>query len=80
MSASALRQVLISRMIPMEPGRITVADLHSCLKSRGILVSRRTVQRDLNDLSTILDMQCHYNGRARYWYIINREQGSVCRL
>ena len=72
MSSSALRQFFLSRSIPTEPQSISCADLHGKLIDNGFLVTRRTVQRDLNDLSIILDVQCRKIGKMHYWYLSKR--------
>ena len=72
MSSAAIRQILISRMIPQEPRMVTVSRIHSFLEEYGITVSRRTVQRDLRDLSSVLDLQFRRCGKVQYWYYSNR--------
>ncbi len=77
MASAGVRQIMISRLIPQEPGGITVTGLHARLLDSGILVSLRTVQRDLNELSTILDLQYRTIGRVRYWYQSRRGHPSM---
>jgi len=46
------RQWAILRLIPREPRSISAADLHARLKDMGFVCSRRTVERDLNQLES----------------------------
>lgn len=68
MAEAAIRQIIISRMIPTEPRSISTAEIHGRLQRRGMSVTRRTVQRDLNDLSVIFDLQCSIDGRVHRWF------------
>src|SRR5687768_2309629 len=51
-----LRQWTMLRLIPRSPARIAVKDLQEQLRDADFLVTRRTVQRDLADLSTVFPL------------------------
>ncbi len=46
------RQWHMLRLIPRAPGKITARELHSRLLSHGYDIKKRTIERDLIDLST----------------------------
>ena len=53
MADSGLRQILILKKLPREPRAISTKQLHAYLIDLGYTVSIRTIQRDLQTLSTI---------------------------
>lgn len=53
-----LRLFALLRLIPTEPRRIATSTLLEKLKERGFSVTLRSIQRDLNRLSTPFSLQC----------------------
>ena len=62
------RQWEILQLIPPRPPGITCADLHKKIVSAGFKVTRRTIERDLNDLSKPFALQCNDKGTPQGWY------------
>lgn len=58
MSDTFLRYLLILQEIPCAPRRTDSATLARALEERGLRVTRRTLQRDLEKLSRVLPLQC----------------------
>lgn len=56
MSSAIVRQWLILSLLPKAPRRIDAAALEERLKERGTPVHRRTIQRDLLELSAIFPL------------------------
>lgn len=52
------RLLALLRLIPTEPRRISTPTLQEKLKDRGFSVTLRSIQRDLNRLSTAFSLQC----------------------
>ncbi len=52
------RLLALLRLIPTEPRRISTPTLQEKLKDRGFSVTLRSIQRDLNRLSTPFSLQC----------------------
>jgi len=69
MAESGIRQVIISKMIPTAPRSISTAEIHDRLRQNGFYVTKRTIQRDLNDLSTIVNLRCSAAGRTNRWFM-----------
>ncbi|MBF0261209.1 MAG: WYL domain-containing protein [Magnetococcales bacterium] len=57
-SDTLLRQWAMLRLIPRQPRRISTTDIWGRLKDQGYCVDVRTVQRDLDKLSTIFPLVC----------------------
>lgn len=53
-----LRLFALLRLIPTEPRRIATPTLFEKLRDRGFSVTLRSIQRDLNRLSTPFSLQC----------------------
>lgn len=63
------RQWAILRLIPREPRAISAADLHLRLKDMGFGCSRRTVERDLNQLESFgFGLTCDDTAVPNLWY------------
>lgn len=63
------RQWAILRLIPREPRAISAADLHVRLKDMGFGCSRRTVERDLNQLESFgFGLTCDDTAVPNLWY------------
>jgi len=61
--------VMLSR-IPRQPRKITVSELKSILVGEGYTVTTRTIQRDLEKLSSSFPLSNDSEGRTNYWYWI----------
>lgn len=62
------RQWEMLRKIPTHPRRITAAELTAFLKEQGFPVSKRTVERDLNDLSALFPLSCNSESFPYQWH------------
>ena len=62
------RQWELLRHLPKRSPGITVAGLSTCLQSAGFAISRRTIERDLRDLSIVFPLQCNDAGTPQGWY------------
>ena len=63
------RQWAILQLIPREPRSISAADLHVRLKDMGFGCSRRTVERDLNQLESFgFGLTCDDTAVPNLWY------------
>ena len=54
--------------LPKRESGITVTELLARLESSGFNISRRTVERDLNDLSLVFPLQCSEGITPQAWY------------
>jgi len=66
--SSSLRQILLLRYIPREPNKIDTTALHSKIKSEGYQVSERTIQRDLEQLSTLFGLCADEESKPYRWF------------
>jgi len=55
------------RLVPRAPRSVTVNRLTDQLSGSGYEINIRSVQRDLNTLSTIFDLRSYREGRTTYW-------------
>jgi len=62
------RQWAMLKRIPRDPQRITVAELDNYLREEGYIIDRRSIQRDLDKLSTLFPLNCEVEGRTYYWF------------
>ncbi|WP_145129079.1 YafY family protein [Pseudomonas sp. URMO17WK12:I11] len=62
------RQWELLRHLPKRSPGITVSELLARLTGAGYVVSRRTVERDLHDLSLVFPLQCNDGGTPFGWY------------
>lgn len=62
------RQWQILQLVPVRPPGITARAVQELLAQSGITVSKRTVERDLNELSLVFDLTCMETGQAQGWY------------
>lgn len=67
MPDSTLRQIEMLRLVPRAPRSVTVNRLTDQLSGSGHEINIRSVQRDLNTLSTIFDLRSYREGRTTYW-------------
>ncbi|KPV39981.1 hypothetical protein AN478_07285 [Thiohalorhabdus denitrificans] len=61
------RQWLILQQIPRQPQSKSTAELHEVLREEGLEVERRTVQRDLERLSTLFPLCADPDGPGYRW-------------
>ena len=62
------RQWELLQHLPKRAPGITVSELLSRLVSAGYSISRRSVERDLRDLSVVFPLQCNNGGTPFGWY------------
>jgi predicted DNA-binding transcriptional regulator YafY len=67
MSDTLLRQWKMLRLIPRFPRKIEVGALMAQLEAAGYQVTRRTLQRDLNDLSSVFPLQSDTRNTPYGW-------------
>jgi len=68
MDYTLIRQWAVLRMIPRHPRRIDAPSIHKKLESMGIYVTLRTVQRDLNDLSSVFPLRSDQLRPQGWWF------------
>src|SRR3546814_15726339 len=66
LSTTIERQIAMLRAVPREPLRRTVFELVQMLCDEGHDVTTRTVQSDMNELSTLFTPTCALVGRTPY--------------
>lgn len=71
------RQWELLRLLPTRGHGITAADLASRLQDRGFIVSKRTIERDLTELSTLFGIVCNDKGMPYGWYWMNGEPADL---
>lgn len=62
------RQWELLQQLPKRAPGITVTELLNRLKGSGYSISRRSIERDLRDLSLVFPLQCNDNGTPFGWY------------
>mgnify|MGYP001254009988 FL=1 len=65
-----LRQHLLLQLVPEAPRFISTSTLQEKLAERGFPISLRTVQRDLNHLSTLFPLVAEKHGQRNVWFFI----------
>jgi predicted DNA-binding transcriptional regulator YafY len=73
MSATATRNTIsrqweLLRSLPARPPGITAQELVTLLDEAGFSVSKRTIERDLVELSTLFPLQCNDKSTPYGWY------------
>lgn len=68
-----LRQWLMLLRVPQAPSRRSTTEIAQYLREQDYDVTARTVQRDLEKLSTYFSYTCETEGRTNYWFF-PREQ------
>jgi len=63
-----MRQWAILNHLPKRPPGITASELQVKLVEMGFNVTKRTVERDLNDLFRFFQFQCNDKGKPYGWY------------
>lgn len=67
MASAIVRQWLILTMLPRPPRRIDSGTIESRLRERGVLVHRRTVQRDLIELADVFPILSDERAKPYGW-------------
>lgn len=67
MSETVMRYIKMLELVPRHAAGITVADLHAKLRSLEFKVDRRSVERDLNNLSALFPITSS-ESRPSLWY------------
>lgn len=73
MSETYLRQWSMLRSIPRKPRKITSSELLLILESENYLVSKRTIERDLNSLSLVFPIGCDDRNKPFGWQWMGNE-------
>lgn len=63
-----LRQWTMLRAIPRQPNRRSTGEIVNLVSTAGFRFSKRTIERDLDNLSSIFPYTCDEEGRAKFWY------------
>lgn len=71
------RQWELLRLLPSRQPGITAADLARRLQDNGFVVSKRTIERDLSELSTLFGIACNDKGMPYGWYWMNGEPADL---
>ena len=72
---SVFRQWNLLRLVPPHGRAKSTSDLHQALADQGIEVDVRTIQRDLNALSTKFPLVSFTEGRTNYWHWLQGAPG-----
>lgn len=73
MADSAYRQILMLRKIPRLPQTVSTGRIHEYLQHQeGFDISLRSVQRDLNSLSTVFPLVSTQQGRETHWSFLEK--------
>jgi hypothetical protein len=67
MSSAIVRQWLILSMLPLRPRRIDTSAIEARLRSRGIDIHRRTIQRDLIELAEVFPIVADERAKPFGW-------------
>ncbi|MBC8386266.1 MAG: WYL domain-containing protein, partial [Gammaproteobacteria bacterium] len=65
---AAVRQLLMVQRIPAYPRKVSSAELMQYLEGEGFSVNLRTVQRDLNMLSSVLPLEVDDRNKPHGWF------------
>ncbi len=68
MAEPTWRKSAMVRLIPRFPRKITVAELQRLLAAEGYPTTRRTIERDLHEVSRKCEVACDEGGRPVGWY------------
>lgn len=72
---SLLRQWHMLRMVPRAPARITSGNLHARLEQEGFKVTKRTVERDLKELSSVFPIELDDRDKPFGWSWVREGAG-----
>ncbi len=67
MGSALVRQWLVLSMLPHPPRRLDAATIEARLRARGVEVHRRTIQRDLVELSRIFPIVADLRSKPYGW-------------
>lgn len=67
MSDTLFKRIQILKLLPKFPARISASSIHSKLESEGFKLTKRTVQRDLNDLAKLFAIESDGNKDIPGW-------------
>jgi predicted DNA-binding transcriptional regulator YafY len=62
-----LRHLTMLRQLPRSGSGISVKEISEALEAEGFFPSKRTIERDLNELSTILALECNDKSKPHGW-------------
>jgi predicted DNA-binding transcriptional regulator YafY len=68
MNDACLRRIQTLRLLPKAPARIGVTRIHEALVGQGFEIDKRSIQRDLNTLSTLFAIESDGNKDIPGWY------------
>jgi len=68
MSDTVMRQWQMLRMVPRFPSKIDTTTIKHALEAESFEVSQRTIQRDLEKLSSIYPLECDDRSKPFGWY------------
>jgi len=71
------RQWELLRLLPSRLPGITATELANRLQNSGFVVSKRTIERDLSELSTLFGIACNDKGTPYGWYWMNGEPADL---
>lgn len=71
------RQWELLRMLPTRPPGISASELANKLQDAGFVVSKRTIERDLIELSSLFGIACNDKGMPYGWYWMNGEPADL---
>lgn len=71
------RQWQVLRLLPTKPPGITSRELVEKLEREGFTVTKRTVERDLGELSTIFGIACNDKGMPYGWHWMKGEYADL---
>lgn len=63
-----IRQWHTLRAIPRYPSMQSTTELYQTLRDLGYSVTKRTVERNVDQLSNIFPISCEQRGRSQYWF------------
>jgi predicted DNA-binding transcriptional regulator YafY len=67
MSDTLFKRIQILKLLPKFPARISTSEIHNKLEAEGFTLSKRTVQRDLNDLAKLFAIESDGNKDIPGW-------------
>lgn len=70
MSELVVRQLAMLNLIPRGAPGISTRDIERALNDQGYSISRRSIQRDLETMSSVYPLVCETEGRSNLWYFM----------
>ncbi|WP_404397154.1 helix-turn-helix transcriptional regulator [Idiomarina loihiensis] len=74
---SMVRQWEMLKLLPTKPPGITASDICQHLNDQGFDISKRQVERNLNDLSQSFGITCNDKGQPFGWYWVSSADASL---